>query len=194
MNRSIRTWGIFALSGCVVVSVSACGGKPQAGGMSPQALADAVHTVLEADRTVYARMIVDRLQDQEKVIKASEHWKDDRALPLPAQVLRMGAELVAEQGASFSYGLLSLWPINKQNAAKTKAEETGLQFVADNPGKNYYAEETLGKTRYFTAVYPDKAVSQACITCHNDHKDSPKSDFKLGDTMGGIVVRIPLKG
>jgi len=185
MNRSIRTWGVFALSGCVAVSLSACGGKPQAGGISPQALADAVHTVLEADRTVYARMIVYRLQDQEKMIKASEHWKDERALPLPAQVFRMGAELVAEQEASFSYGLLSLWPINKQNAAKTKAEETGLQFVADNPGKNYYAEETLGKTRYFTAVYPDKAVSQACITCHNDHKDSPKSDFKLGDTMGG---------
>jgi hypothetical protein len=194
MSRSIRTWGVFALSGCVVVSLSACGGKPQAGGISPQALADAVHTVLEADRTVYARMIVYRLQDQEKVIKASEHWKDDRALPLPAQVLRMGAELVAEQGAPFSYALLSLWPINKQNAAKTKAEETGLQFVADNPGKNYYAEETLGKTRYFTAVYPDKAVSQTCITCHNNHKDSPKSDFKLGDNMGGVVVRIPLKG
>jgi hypothetical protein len=194
MNRSIRTWDVFVLSGYVVVSLSACGDKPQAGGISPQALVDAVHTVLEADRTVYARMIVNRLQDEEKVIKASEHWKDDRALPLPAQVLRMSAELVAEQGAPFSYALLSLWPINKQNAAKTKAEKTGLQFVADNPGKNYYAEETLGKIRYLTAVYPDKAVSQACITCHNEHKDSPKSDFKLGDTMGGVVVRIPLKG
>ncbi|MGH8865829.1 MAG: c-type heme family protein, partial [Burkholderiales bacterium] len=41
---------------------------------------------------------------------------------------------------------------------------------------------------------PDKAVAEACVTCHNNHKDSPRSDFKLNDIMGGIVIRIPLTG
>jgi len=35
-------------------------------------------------------------------------------------------------------------------------------------------------------------VAPACVTCHNDHKDSPKKDFKLGDTMGGVVIRVPM--
>jgi hypothetical protein len=41
-------------------------------------------------------------------------------------------------------------------------------------------------------VYPDVAVAPACVTCHNAHKDSPRTDFEMGDVMGGVVVRIPL--
>jgi Protein of unknown function (DUF3365) len=64
--------------------------------------------------------------------------------------------------------------------------------VADNPGKNFYGEETLGKQKYFTAVYADTGVAEACISCHNGHQDSPRKDFKLGDVMGGVVIRIPV--
>jgi hypothetical protein len=175
------------------LSLSACGPKEsKTAGLSPQMMTDSLHAVMAADRTVYTKLIVNRLQNDEKLIKASEHWKDDKALVLPAQMFRYGAEMVAEQGANFSYSLLSLWPVNKQNAPKTDAEKKGLEFVAANPGKNFYAEEELGGKKYFTAVYPDKAVVQACIACHNTHKDSPRTDFKLGDTMGGVVIRIPV--
>lgn len=179
-------------SAALAVSLVGCGGDTKTAGISPQAMADALHTVLETDRTVYTRLIVNRLTLEEKVIKASEHWKDEKALVLPAQMFRAGAEMVQEKGANFSYALLSLWPVNKQNVPKTEAEKTGLQYVIDNPGKNYYAEETLGGKPYFTAVYADVAVANACITCHNAHKDSPRTDFKMGDVMGGVVVRIPL--
>src|SRR5262249_22794148 len=170
-----------------------CGGKAPPGGISPQRMADAIHAVVEADRAVYASLVVNRPQDEEKVIKASEHWKDDKAPPLPAQMLRMGAGQASQKEPGFTYALLSLWPVNKQNAPKTAAEKAGLQLVVDNPGKNYYAEEELGSTRYFTAVYPDIAVAQACVTCHNAQANSPRTDFKQGDVMGGVVVRIPLK-
>ena len=55
---------------------------------------------------------VNRLQDEEAVILASEHWRDDKALPLPAQMFRMGAELAAEKTDGFRYALLSKWPVN----------------------------------------------------------------------------------
>ena len=63
-------------------------------------------------------------------------------------------------------------------------------------GKNYYTEEELeelGGTSYFTAVYPDKAVTEAYVSSHNHHKDTPKRDVKLGDVIGGVVVRIALE-
>ncbi len=163
------------------------------GGVSPKAMADAVHAVIQADRTVYTRNIVNRLQLEEKLIEVSEHWKDEKALPLPSQMLRMGAELVDEEDMGLSYALLSLWPINSKNGPKTEAEKSGLRHVVDRPGENYYVEEELGGIRYFTAIYPDKAVAEACISCHNEHKDTPKRDFKLGDVMGGVVVRFPLE-
>ncbi len=170
----------------------ACGSKKEAapGGVAPQRLADAVYTVVAADRAVYTKEVVNRLQG-EKVIKASEHFKDEKALPLPAQMFRMGAEATQKSKPGFTYALLSLWPVNKQNAAATDAEKTGLKQVAAS-GSPYYSEEKLGDHRYFTAVYPDKAVSEACVTCHNDNPDSPRSDFKLGDVMGGVVIRIAL--
>jgi len=47
---------------------------------------------------------------------------------------------------------------------------------------------------HFTAIYPDVGVAPVCVSCHNGHKDSPRRDFKLGDVMGGVVIRIPLEG
>jgi len=165
--------------------------------ISPKAMADALHLVMDSDRTIYTRKIVNRLVAKDKVITASEHFEDDKALVLPAQMFRFGSELVAKRAeempdVNFSYSLQSLWPVNKQNAPKTEAEKTGLKFVAENKGQNYYTEETLGGRKYFTAVYADVGVAPVCVTCHNEHKDSPRRDFKLGDVMGGVVIRIPL--
>ena len=159
----------------------------------PQDLADALHAVIAADRDVYSRVVVHRLQDEEKVIKASEHWQEEKALPLPAQMVRLGGEAVQQKGADFAYVLRSLWPINKKNSPETEVERAGLKFVAEHPQENYYAQETLGGRRYVVAVYPDAATSQSCVTCHNEHPHSPKKDFKLGDVMGGLVIRVPLE-
>ena len=164
--------------------------QPAPSGITPKTMADGLHAVMESDRVVYTRQVVNRLQ-QEKVIKASEHWKDDKALPLPAQMFRMGSEMVAEKTKDFSYALLSNWAINKQNLPKTEVEKAGLEAVAAKQ-EPYYGEETLGGQKYFTAVYPDVAVAEACISCHNGHDDSPRTDFKMGETMGGVVVRIPM--
>ena len=161
---------------------------------TPKQMADWLHLVMATDRAVYTKVIVNRLTKKDKVIKASEHFEDDKALALPAQMFRFGAEGVGEKTEDFSYSLMSLWPINKQNAPVTELEKVGLQFIADNPGKNYYGEEELGGKNYFTAVYADPAVAPVCVSCHNEHKDSPRNDFKIGEVMGGVVIRIPVDG
>ena len=149
--------------------------------------------MIAADREVYSRVIVHRLQDEGKVIKASEQWQEEKALPLPAQMVRLGGEAVQQKGAEFAYVLRSLWPINQKNGPETEMERAGPKFVAEHPQEKYYAEETVGGRRYVTAVYPDAATSQSCVTCHNEHPRSPKKDFKLGDVMGGLVIRVPLE-
>jgi len=63
--------------------------------------------------------------------------------------------------------------------------------VLENEEK-FYGEEELCGQRYFTTVYPDFAISDACVDCHNDHKDSPRTDIELGDVIGGGVIRIPM--
>jgi len=175
----------------IVASLSGCSGQTdKPAGIEPQRFTDAIHTVLEADRTTYTQKIVNRLTLEEKNIKASEHWQEEKALALPAQMFRMGAELVNEKNPGFSYALISEWAINKKNSARTDAEKQGMKAVAENPKKPFYTEETLGNKKYFTAVYADVAVADACVQCHNEHKDSPRTDFKKGDVMGAVVVRV----
>jgi hypothetical protein len=165
--------------------------------VSVKAMADALHLVMDSDRAVYTKTIVNRLVKKDKVIKATEHFEDDKALALPAQMFRFGSEMAMKRAeklddVNFSYTLQSLWPINRQNAPKTRGERDGLKYVAENKGKNYYTTETLGGQKYFTAVYADTGVAPVCVSCHNKHPDTPKKDFKLGDVMGGVVIRIPI--
>jgi len=189
LKLGLITAGIVTAAG---ISTTAAVAASDGGKITAQTMTDALHMVMAADRKIYTKLIISRLAKKEKVIGASEHWKDEKALVLPAQMFRYASEEVAKKKPGFNYKLLSEWPINKQNAPKTKAEKEGLKFIAANPGKNFYTEETLGKQKYFTAVYADTAVSPACVSCHNDHKDTPRSDFKLGEVMGGVVIRVPL--
>lgn len=190
MNSTSKTLTSLSI-GALIIASSGCSKAPE-GSITPQELTDMLHMVMESDRAVYTQKVVNRLAKEEQVIKASEHFLDEKALPLPAQMFRFGAETVATKTDKFSYSLQSLWPINKQNAPRTDAEKTGLQFIVDNPGQNYYAEETLGDKKYFTAIYADVAVAPVCASCHNEHKDTPRSNFKVGDVMGGVVIRVPM--
>ncbi len=193
-NQKLLSLGVTTLTAAWLLA--GCGGTappPASAGISPQTMADALHAVMESDRTIYTKNVVNRLQNVEQVIKASEHWEDDKALPLPAQMFRMGSEMVTEKNVGFSYALLSKWPVNKQNAPKTDVEKEGLDFIDTNGGtKPFYGEETLGDQKYFTAIYADVGVATACVKCHNEHKDSPRTDFEIGDVMGGVVIRIPI--
>lgn len=196
MSNQKKLLSIGAVCGAAALLLGGCNesSAPEPG-VSYSKMTDALHMVLENDRTVYTKQVVNRLVKKEKVIKASEQWDEDKALPLPAQMFRMGAELTASKDAFFNYSLQSLWPINKPNAEnQTDVEKEGLQFVVDNKGSApFYGEEVLGGQKYFVGVYADVAVAPVCVECHNEHKDSPKTDFKLGDVMGGVVIRVPME-
>ena len=44
------------------------------------------------------------------MILACEHWQDDRALPLAAQIFGWG-RVAVEKTEGFRYALLSKWPV-----------------------------------------------------------------------------------
>ena len=155
-------------------------------------VADYVHAVIEADREVYTRHVVERLQVK-GVVVASENWEEMNTLLLPAQFLMESGRVMARKGIGMRYRLISLWPINKRNVASSEFERLGLGTILTHPTKPYTGFVKVGGARYFQAVYPDLAVTQACIGCHNAHPDSPKRDFKLNDVMGAMVISIPVK-
>lgn len=153
---------------------------------TPQELA--VRYLLEAAkafRTVYSKTIVE--QADRVGVKPSEHWATEpHGIMLPAQFVKAaGAEI-----RSFELGLIGLTPIYSSNLPKTQTEADALKKMVADPELKVL---TFADGKQFTGLAADYAIVQACADCHNNHPSSPKKDFRQGDLMGAIVVRLNTK-
>ena len=201
---------LIALAITICFTAIACGGggSTQAeAGISPEKAVDYVHTVLLADRTAYTKHVVNRLQKLEGKEKpdgvipaeATEGWDQTGGVPLPAQMFRLGSEVAAdtaeEKGIGFTYNLISTWNINDSHAPKSEFEKKAMEAVNET-GEPYKDYQEIGGQKYFSALYPDKAVAEACVTCHNTHpvhlERYPDKKFELDDVMGGIIINLPI--
>ena len=127
----------------------------------------------------YTIHVVERLQKQGGA-RAAENWRTQKKfLPLPAQFLAEASDLASKTGTRVRYRLISLWPINPQNGPDDESEKKGLEAVREHPEQAATSTVTVGNQTYFQAIYADRAVSQACVGCHNTHPHSSKKDFKV---------------
>jgi hypothetical protein len=200
----------LALAVCLT-AVACSGGSQQAqtngtetasAGIPPEVVVDYIHTVLLADRTAYTKHVVNRLQTLEGKPKddgvvpaeATEAWQEAGGVPLPAQMFRLGSEIASENGV-FTYNLISPWNINDNHAPKSEFEQTAMQQVVET-GEPYKGYQEVGGQTYFSALYPDKAVAEACVTCHNTHpvhlERYPDKQFVMDEVMGGIIINLPV--
>lgn len=186
-----KTMTIFLAGVALAGALIAAKGPVSPPGVPPATVADYVHAIIEADRAIYTKHVVDRMQEK-GVVAASENWESQNTLPLPAQFLIDSARMVAKKDRGIRYRLVSLWPIYERNGPATDFERGGLETILKQPDKTYTGYVESGGRRYFQAIYPDMAVAQACIGCHNAHPNSPRRDFKLNDVMGGIVITVPI--
>ena len=179
---------------CAIILAGVAVGVAQAGetaGIPPEVVAEYIHAVIQADRTIYSTHVVERLQDL-KVAVAAEEWKARGTLPLPAQMLQMAGQEIQGLGLGLRIRLASLGPIYKKNGPADQFERAGLEAVAKNPRKPYTGIITESDKHFFKAIFADRAVSMACVTCHNSHELSTKRDYKLYDVMGGIIISFPV--
>ena len=138
-------------------------------------------------RSLYAGKIVGPGKKQS--IKFDENWdKDDvEAGPLPAQFLRLVARELQRSPVRLGLYLGSDYPINSAN--RFSGEQAGFfdQLKASGKPRFFYIEDT----RQYGYMFADVAVVKACVSCHNEHDDSPKQDWRLDDVMGATTWTYP---
>ncbi len=204
-----KTMALLALAAAICFTAVACSGG--GGGttatatgpsIAPDLVADYIHNVLAADRTAYTKHVINRVKTLEGKAKddgvlnveSTEGWQQTDGIPLPAQMFRLGSEIANESG-EFTYSLVSPWNINDNQAPKGEFESVSVEEMVETgePVKGY---QEVGGQAYFSAMYPDKAVAEACVTCHNTHpvhlERYPDKVFEMGEVMGGIVINIPV--
>ena len=138
-------------------------------------------------RGIYTQDIVG--EGKKAGIKFDENWRDAdvEAGMLPAQFLRATAVSLEKSKVRLGLYLGSDFPINSAN------KFTGEQLEKFNTLKQ------TGHAQYFfvkdinlySYMFADIAVAEPCVKCHNNHKDSPKNDWRLNDVMGATTWTYP---
>ena len=171
----MKKWwvGIFSL----VLGCSSLHGAP-----NQERTALYILETAKAFRTVYANSVAEQTK-RAGVVPIEEWTKDDHAIMLPVQFIKAaGAEIL-----DFELTLIGLTPIYKSNLPKTPAEAEALKQLVSNPQQKLL---TFSEGNQFKAISADFAIAQTCADCHNSHPSSSKRDYKQGDLMGAIIIRM----
>ena len=124
-------------------------------------------------------------------IKFDEDWQDKSVTAglLPAQFLRETAMYLEKSPVRLGLYLGSDYPINKANLLED------LQLDKFNKIKRERSEVffKINLEETFVFMSPDIAVVNACVSCHNKHAQSPKTDWKINDVMGVTTWLYPEK-
>ncbi len=120
-----------------------------------------------------------------------EYASIDGGIPLPATFVQEVSSKINAKGV-YSYDLLSKWNINKDKGLGTDFEKEAFSYLYNKEGKvfsRFMVHNGVFSLRYATA---DVAAAAGCVNCHNNHEESPKHDFKLGDVSGVLVENIQI--
>ena len=120
---------MFCLSVAGLVWPSSATAEGTAVSLPVETVADYLYAMIEADREVYTKHVVERMQIK-GVVVASENWEEKNTLPLPAQFLMESGRVMARKNIGIQYRLISLWPINKRNVARSEIVAVELEPLA----------------------------------------------------------------
>lgn len=150
-----------------------------------------VFTMLEAEndaaREIWTKEIVKA--GKQTGFKFSEDWLQNNveAGPLPALFLRETAKNMERNPLRLSLFLGSDFAISSANTFED-IQLAKFKLLKASSIPQFFLQQD---TALYTAMFPDMAMSQACVDCHNDHKDTPKTDWKLHDMMGATTWMYP---
>lgn len=141
----------------------------------------------DAARTFYTKEIIGK--GKVSGLKFHEDWRKNsiEAGPLPALFLRSTGSFIEKSPVPLGLYLGSDFPIVEANLFLGIQATKFREIKEDKKPKFFYDEDT---ERYI-GMFPDYAGAQACVTCHNEHEDSPKTTWKLNDVMGATTWSYP---
>jgi serine/threonine protein kinase len=150
--------------------------------------------VLEELNNFYSSAVVERVKPF-GVQATHDYATRQGAIPLPATLtIDLGDHIREKSPRGMQVRLYSDYPFLNRGASggpKDAFEKDALEKLRADPKKPVYRfEKVEGRTtlRYATA----RIMKQSCVKCHNEHPESSKQDWKVGDVRGVMEVFRPL--
>ena len=150
---------------------------------------------LSAFRTLYTEEVVNTAKKQN--ITISHDYKNIKnAIPLPATLsMALGKEIGKFQSGAKTF-LYSPYPFPwREQENKTIFDQDFSKQAWDNLSKNpeqpfFRFEEVNGQMSIRYAIAD--VMREGCIDCHNNHVQTPKNGWQLGDVRGVMEVILPI--
>jgi len=182
---------LLVASGIVLLGiylfVSAPPELPDGDGGGKRIPAEKVLALLDAEnaaiRAMYAREIVGEGAKQGLAFR--EDWKKEgvAAGPLPALLLRETSNRLQMKVPEIGLFLGSDYPLVKENLFKGE-QAAHYREVKKTLKPKFFFDAAQGRT---TAMFPDRASAASCVSCHNEHPNTPKKDWVLNEPMGATT-------
>jgi methyl-accepting chemotaxis protein len=143
-------------------------------------------------RSFYTAEVVSRAKQAGMQINYDFANKEG-VLPLPATFVKALGSKLAEEHPGSLVRLFSKFPF--PHAAPTEKyddfERQAMEAVEKDPEAPFYRFETVGGRPSVRYAVADVMIA-SCVSCHNNHPESPKRDWKVGDVRGVLAVTIPV--
>lgn len=135
-------------------------------------------------RQYYSENVVKALSDREDIEFSVTH-KQDGSLPLPATVVLDMSELLQDRGITLK--LYSPYPFpNRKGRTLDQIAQEAWAYLTKNPDRIYTKYVQINGKHIVRIAMPDIMNSESCVSCHNNHPDSSKQNWELGD-VGGVL-------
>lgn len=144
-----------------------------------------------AMRGFYLGELLSRIQDSDIEITHDYHNKEN-ALPIPATMSLDFSKYLNDRSTDVTVALVSRYPFPWRSDRELTDFDLRAIDKLEPLGSGEYSEFlTENDTTYLHYASP-VVMGEGCVSCHNSHPETPKTDWEVGDIRGIQIVEIPV--
>lgn len=155
--------------------------------------AESIASQIKSMRSFYTKEIAPRAKQAGMELNY-DYDQRESVLPLPATFTHALGDQIAKDQPGMQVRLYSRYPYPHRAASETynDFEKEALDRLEQDPETPIYELVRIEDRLSLRYGIADRMVSEGCVSCHNSHPESPKTDWKLGDVRGVIEVVVPV--
>jgi hypothetical protein len=140
-------------------------------------------------RQYYAAHVVAKVQSGSAMRVSYDHRQKSDTIPLPATMIHD----LSEANDQARLKLYSRHPFPHREGRQLDAfAEEALNAVQADPTAAFVRVMPVNGEETVRVAIADRLQSNACVSCHNTHPESPRKSWSLGDVRGVLEVDVPI--
>lgn len=136
-------------------------------------------------RSIYTEHVIGKIQ---------QDFSENHALPLPINLTMILGEKLSSHHSGTKVRIYSPYPFpwrKNDSGINDDFRKAAWDTLSKTPDKSFYAYEEINGQDFLRYAVADRMIAD-CVSCHNAHPDTPKSDWKIGDVRGVLEVSQPI--